>query len=439
MPAARVLADYFDRIVVIESDTLPGGASPRPGVPQSQHLHVLLAGGQRALSSLFPGLEQTLAAAGAQVLQVSTASEWQYPGYESFPKRDLGFPAFCMTRPLLESVVRNHCAAIAHMTTRQRCRAQRLTASEDGERVTGVACLHSDGSVENIQADLIVDASGNGQLTLNLLAALAIPAPRETVVSVGMGYSTTMFEIPANPPAEWRMVATLADPPANRRSAVLAPVEGRRWMVTLAGRHDSKPPEDEAAFMEFARQLRTRTIYNAIREAKRCAPILRYGFKASRWRHFETMERFPSGLIPIGDTICRFNPIYGQGMSVAAKEAHLLRGLLQSALEKGTNLSSLPCAFLAQTPSIIDAPWTTSVIPDFLDPLTAGERPPDLEGSLIFGAALRRLAYEDGDIHRLMLEVQHLIAPRSILREPAIVARVMAVSARAKEPSGCQR
>lgn len=435
MPAARVLADHFDRVIVIENDTLPADASPRTGTPQSRHLHVLLAGGQRALSSLFPGFEKDLVAAGAQMLQVSTTSEWEYPGYESFPKRDLGFTSFCMTRPLLESVVRRHFLAIGNITTHQRCRAQRLITSEDDARVTGVSCLHVDGATEEIQADLVIDASSNGQLTLNLLAALGIPAPEETTVGVEMGYSTTMFDIPQNPSSEWRTVGTLPDPPRNRRGAILVPVEGNRWIVSLAGGHDCNPPDDETGFMDFAQKLRTLTIYNAIKSANRCAPITRYGFKASRWRHFEALERLPSGLIPFGDTICRFNPIYGQGMSVAAKEACLLRDLLQAAAEDGERLESMPGKFLAQAQPIIDAPWATAVIPDFLDPLTEGERPHDLEGALKFGAALRRLAYEDAEIHRLMLEVQHMIKPRSVLRELAIVERIKEVMARDQRPS----
>jgi 2-polyprenyl-6-methoxyphenol hydroxylase-like FAD-dependent oxidoreductase len=435
MPAARVLADHFDRVIVIENDTLPADASPRPGTPQSKHLHALLAGGQRALSSLFPGFEEDLVAAGAQKYQVSTVARYEFPGYESYPNRDLGFASFCMTRPLLESVVRKHFLATGNVTTHQRCRAQRLITSEDGSRVIGVSCLHADGPAEEMHADLVIDASSNGQLTLNLLAALGISAPKETTVGVDIGYSTMLFEIPQDAPTEWRAVATYPDPPRNRLGAILLPVEGNRWIVTVAGGHDCKPADGQTAFMECAQQLRTQTIYNAIRNAPQCGPAVRYGFKASRWRHFEALERLPSGLIPFGDTICRFNPIYGQGMSVAAKEACLLRDLLQAAAEDGEGFESVPGKFLGQAQPIIDAPWATAVIPDFLDPLTAGERPPDLEGALKFGAALRRLAYEDGEIHRLMLEVQHMIKPRSILREPAIVERIKAVMARDEMPS----
>lgn len=155
-------------------------------------------------------------------------------------------------------------------------------------------------------------------------------------------------------------------------------------------------------------------------------PIARYGLKASRWRHFEKLERFPAGLIPFGDSICRFNPVYGQGMSVAAKEACLLLSLLETAAAEGKGLGSLATDFLVQAQPIIDAPWAMAVIPDFLDPLTEGERPADLANALRFSAALIKTAYEDAAIHKLMFEVQHMIKPRSVLREPAVVEQIRA-------------
>ncbi len=426
MPAARVLADYFDKVVVIENDTLPSDAAPRAGTPQSKHVHVLLAGGLQSLETLFPGFGQALANAGAQLLRVSVDMLWERPGYESYPRRDLGFTSYSMTRPLLESVVRKKFAAIGNMTVHERCRAQQLITTDDGRTVKGVSCLHSDGKTEEIQAGLVIDASSNGQPTFNLLAALGLPAPEEAAIGVDMGYSSTIFEIPNDAPSDWRAVNTLPEPPRNRRGALLSQVEGNCWLLSLGGNHDVKPPEDEAGFLEFAQHLRTQTIYNAVKGAKRCASIARYGLKASRWRHFEKLERFPAGLIPFGDSICRFNPVYGQGMSVAAKEACLLLSLLETAAAEGKGLGSLATDFLVQAQPIIDAPWAMAVIPDFLDPLTEGERPADLANALRFSAALIKTAYEDAAIHKLMFEVQHMIKPRSVLREPAVVEQIRA-------------
>jgi 2-polyprenyl-6-methoxyphenol hydroxylase-like FAD-dependent oxidoreductase len=431
MPSARVLADYFDQVIVLESDTLPADASPRQGTPQSKHLHVLLAGGQQALSRLFPGFEQSLAAAGAQPLSVTTDYWVELPRFDVFPQRDLGFRTYSLTRPLVERVVREKVTAIGNIEIRERCRAQKLVTTDDGAAVKGVVSTHSTGETEEIPADLVIDASGTGQLTLNLLAALGLQPPEESTVRVEVGYSTTIFEIPDDAPSDWKFLMTMADPPANRRGAVLTTIEGNCWLLGLLGSHDTKPPEDEAGFLEYAQRLRTQTVYNSIKGAKRRSDITRSGFKASRWRHFEKLDRFPKGLIPFGDTICRFNPTYGQGMSVAAKEACLLLDLLQAAAQEGKELCSVSRDFLIQAQPIIDAPWATAVIPDFLDPLTEGERPPDLGNALKFTGALTKIAYEDPAIHKLMYEVRHMLKPRSVLREPEIAERVRAVMAEA--------
>ena len=138
------------------------------------------------------------------------------------------------------------------------------------------------------------------------------------------------------------------------------------------------------------------------------------------------MSQFPAGLLPFGDTICRFNPVYGQGMSVAAKEAVLLQSVLREVADGGVGMENLACEFLSQAQPLIDAPWWQAAVPDFLDPLTTGARPEDLADSLRFGAALARLACRDAEIHKLMLEVQHLLKPRSVLRTPEMLALIQA-------------
>ena len=159
--------------------------------------------------------------------------------------------------------------------------------------------------------------------------------------------------------------------------------------------------------------------------------VARFGFPASVWRHFERLEAFPRGLLPFGDGICRFNPVYGQGMSVAAQEACLLHRLLETRAVKDDPLAGLAAAFLAEAQALIEGPWAMAAVPDFIHPETRGQRPPDFEVTLKFGLALTRLAARDAAVHKLMLEVQHLLKPRSVYRDPALVQRVLAVMAEA--------
>jgi hypothetical protein len=152
-------------------------------------------------------------------------------------------------------------------------------------------------------------------------------------------------------------------------------------------------------------------------------------------RHFERLDVFPRGLLPIGDAICRFNPVYGQGMSVAALEACLLQRLLQRLAGDRLGGDSDPIAglaptFFAEIQTLIETPWSVAIL-DFVFPDTRGQRPADFETTLKFGIALTRLAAEDPDVHKLTVEVQHLLRPRSVYRDPALVQRVLAKMAEA--------
>jgi len=429
LPAARVLADYFEHVTVLERDTLPMDASHRSGTPQSKHAHILLSSGQRALSDLFPGLEQDLVGAGAVPLRAGLDVRIEMPGYDPFPQRDLGWILYSMSRPLIEFVVRQRVAQYANITLYPRCRAQSVEATPDGTAVAAVRFENADGRSESLPADLVIDASGRGNLALGLLESIGQAQPQETVIEVDIGYATAIFAIPDGMPVDWRGVWTLAQAPQFSRAGVMVPLEGSRWILTLGGRNADKPPGEGDGFLAYAQQLRTPTICNAIKRAERLGEVARFSFPASVWRHFEQIEPFPRGLLPIGDAICRFNPVYGQGMSVAAQEALLLHELLSRQAEGSDPLAGLAPAFFAGTCALIETPWAIAAVPDFSFPETKGQRPPDFERTLEFGAALTRLAARDPDVHKLMVEVQHLVKPRSVLRDPGLVERVWALAA----------
>ncbi len=430
LTAAAALADHFERVVVLERDALAREAAHRAGTPQAKHVHALLAGGQHALGDLLPGFEQDLARAGAVPLRVGLDVRVERPGYDPFPQRDLGWLGYSMSRPLIELTVRERVAQRANITMRPRCRAQDLVATPDGAAVTAVRCETADGRSESLPADLVVDASGRGALTLSVLESIGHPLPEETAIGVDVGYATAVFSIPDDAPADWKGVFTFPGAQTSR-GALMLPLEGNRWIVTVAGRHGDKPPGDGDGFLTYAQQLRTPTVYHAIKGATRVGEITRFGFPASVRRHFERLEAFPRGLLPFGDAVCRFNPVYGQGMSVAAQEACLLHRLLGTTARAGNPLEGLAPAFFAEAQALIDGPWAMAAIPDFVHPETRGQRPPDFEITLKFGLALTRLAARDPAVHKLTAEVQHLLKPRSVYRDPQLVQRVLAVMAEA--------
>jgi 2-polyprenyl-6-methoxyphenol hydroxylase-like FAD-dependent oxidoreductase len=312
LTAAGALAHRFDQVLVLERDVLPSEPNYRAGTPQARHVHGLLLSGQRALSELFPGFEQDLARAGAVPLRAGLDIRVERPGYDPFPQRDLGWVGYAVSRPTIERAIRRRVESHANTTLRQRCRVREVLASPDGSAVTGVRYENGNGASETITADLVVDASGRGALTLALLQSIGRPLPEETTIGIDLGYATCIFAVPDDASTDWKGVMTFGHAPRDSRGGLMLPLEGNRWMATIGGRHGDVPAGDPEGFLAFARSLRTPTIYNAISRAKRLDGVARYGFPESVRRHFERLDDFPRGLLPVGDAICRFNPVYGR-------------------------------------------------------------------------------------------------------------------------------
>jgi len=362
LTAAGALADHFDQVLVLERDALPSEPKHRVGTPQARHVHGLLLSGQRALSELFPGFEQDLAHAGALPLRVGFDIRVERPGYDPFPQRDLGWFGYAASRPTIEHVVRQRVENRANIELCQRCRVQEVLGSSNGAAVTGVRYENGSGESETIASDLVVDASGRGVPTLGLLRSISLPLPEETTVGIDLGYGTCIFSIPDDASTDWKGIMTFGQAPHDSRGGLMLPIEGNRWMVTIGGRHGDVPPGDAEGFLAYAKALRTPTIYNAISHARRLDEVARYGFPESVRRHFERLNGFPRGLLPIGDAICRFNPVYGQGMSVAALEACLLKRLLEKSAEAGDPLAELATAFFAEMQALIETPWSVAML-----------------------------------------------------------------------------
>jgi flavin-dependent dehydrogenase len=245
--------------------------------------------------------------------------------------------------------------------------------------------------------------------------------PAETSIGVNIRYASAFFER-SHIWNDYKVVASFPNAPEQGRGGFILPAENNSNHVVLSGRIKDIPPIDGNEFLSYARQLPTLTIYNAIRNAKRLTDITPFSFPESRWRHFAQVPDFPRGLLPIGDAICRFNPVYGQGMTVASQEANMLFDLLQRL--DGDSLATLAPTFLTQAEKLIADAWAMSAIPDFVYPQTIGERPVDLEDRLNFQSALDRLAVCDVEISKLLIEIRHVLKPLTLLDDPAIVRRV---------------
>jgi 2-polyprenyl-6-methoxyphenol hydroxylase-like FAD-dependent oxidoreductase len=426
LSAARAVAGSFEQVVLLERDRLTDAPAPRPGVAQSKQPHALLVGGSQALKTLFPGFGERLVEAGG-LAHNDQMLRFERGGYDPLPKRDFGVTVYFASRPLLELTLRRELGKLANVVVRDGTRVEALTGSSDGRCVAGVECL-ADGKSETLSADLVIDATGRGAPTLKFLQAANLARPETTTIGINIDYSTALYAIPRDASSDWAGAVTLANAPAERHGGIILPIEGDRWIVTMSTRHpDGPPPATEEQFLEHARNLRTRTLYNAISGAQRLTSIARFRFPGSARTHWERIEGFPRGLLPMGDAACHFNPVYGQGMSVAAKEGVLLRELLESDDGTGDPLERLRGRYFERLPAMLDAPWSTAVA-DLIYPQTVGVRPEMFEQTMKYSAGLLRLAVQEPEVHRLMNEVMYLLKAPSVLRDPQLqqrVARVM--------------
>ncbi|MFK3969030.1 FAD-dependent monooxygenase [Ensifer adhaerens] len=422
LAAASALASHFEKITVLERDELPNGSSPRSGVAQSAQLHFLLQGGLAALCEIFPGLDLDLAIAGAVPIRYGLDDRRELPGFDPFPQFDFGVQGYAMSRPFVEQVIRQRINRLQNVTVRERCRATDIMVARDG-LVSGVTWEGANGSSETLRADLVIDASGRGALTLATLKSSGRSQPEQTTIGVDILYATTVLTLPESS-RDWKIVITVPSLNEDTKAGALIPIEGGRWMAVVAEWHAETPVIDQSSFLKFTQCLRTPTIYDAIKGATSFGRVERFGFPESYWRHFERLDDFPQGLIPIGDAMCRFNPVYGQGMSVALKEAALLKTLLDSRTCTESPLEELTSAFFTEASAVISTAWSMAAVPDLIVPKTRGERPADLQALLKRQQMLNQVAALDPEIYKVTQEIRHLVKPQSALHHPDIVRRL---------------
>jgi 2-polyprenyl-6-methoxyphenol hydroxylase-like FAD-dependent oxidoreductase len=431
LAAAGALAQYFEQVDILERDRLGASPGSRSGTPQDRHPHGLLAGGLRALDQIFPGFQRDLAASGAVPVTFARDVQFERPDVGVLPKRDFGILVLCATRPLIELVLRRRAEAVANITLRPASRVTGIVPAASGAGARGIRFVDGSGGSEALVADLVVDASGRGAPTLTLLDALGWDRPQMTEIGVDISYATAVVEIPPGATADWKAVLTLPDPPHVALHSVLVPIEDGRWIIAIADHSATAWIETWDAFLEASRSLITPTIYNALRCARPPESIRHYRFPVSTWKHFERLPCLPRGVLPVADAFCRFNPIHGQGMSSAAKQARLLQAVFDEAAVDPDPIAALQAAFMAEVASVLETPWTMSTSADLAFPQTRGERPDNFAEAREFEAALFRAAVADPVVHRAMLEVAQLLQSHHRLQEPDIMWRIEAASAKA--------
>ena len=418
--AARALSAHFNQITIVERDRLPEEPVVRKGVPQAAHAHGLLASGYRVMDSYFPGLMDELEARGAPRGDVVRDFLWfQYGRWKL--RHDVGLRGIAVSRPCLETTICRRVRELPNVRFLEEYDAVKPCFDAAAGGITGIRVKSRDQRADEMMtADLVVDATGRGSQSPAWLEEWGFGQPKMMTVKVDIGYATGVFE---RKPGDFfnSMGGVVAGaPPAETRTGAVLAAEGSRWVITLVGSVGDHPPTNRQEWTKFAASLPSPVIHDLITSARPITDIASFRFPANQRRLYEGMTRFPRGYLVIGDAISSFNPLYGQGMSVAATEAQALDDSLAAGLD------GLAARFYAKASTIVDIPWVIATGEDLRYPQVKGTRPP---GSSLVNRYLERVhasASDDPVVCRKFFDVLNLLAPPSSLMAPAIMLRVLA-------------
>ena len=409
---AKVLAGHFNDVLLVERDALEDSLEFRRGVPQGHHTHVLLASGSRVLDSLFPGMSEELTEAGATSGDVGENVRWFLEG-ALLCRFASSIEGFGMSRPFLERIVRARVRNSSNLRIADRINVDNLSVSSDKKRIVGVRC-----GDQTFDADLIVDATGRGSRSPLWLEAIGYERPVEEKVGIELRYTTRLFSrCPNDLGGDNAFI--IPPTPFGKRGGGIVSQEGARWIVTLMTHFGDYPPAELRGFVEFARSLPASDIYDVIRDAEPVGEAKSIRIAASVRHRYEHLKRFPAGYLVVGDAISSFNPIYGQGMSVAALEAAELDAVLRKPS------LDLRRHFFRRAAKIVDGAWSISASNDLRMPEATGPR--GIASTLTNWYVSKLLAA--GNRHatpaRAFLKVSNLLSPPLTLVQPPVLWRAL--------------
>lgn len=414
--SARVLADIFQTVIVVERDPLPDEPIPRRGVPQGSHIHALLRAGRTTIEDLFPGYGEELLSAGAVELDMDS-DVLHFENGDFVADGPSQLPNYYATRPLIEHTLRQRVLDLESVEIRTNCQFIDFTTDEGASTITGTSIREGRGDRVDIAADLVVDATGRTSKTPNWLDNNGFSSPPVDEVKIDVAYSSVISK---RPPDDNRALVVVPSESIPRGVGVF-PVEHDHWLLTYFGMADDQPPTDAAELRDFSSNLpgpdpisffETQPLFSD--------GVDRYPFPSNLRRRYETLDRFPDGLLVTGDAIASFNPIYGQGMSVAALEALLLHHSLAS-----DHQDSLARRFFERVEQVVDVAWRMAVGADFSYPHTTGPKP---RGTEFFNWYMNRLttkAHSDGSLREAYYRVINMEHPPTCLFHPSTIWRVL--------------
>jgi 2-polyprenyl-6-methoxyphenol hydroxylase-like FAD-dependent oxidoreductase len=434
--AARVLADFYRTVTVVERDVLPTEPVNRHGVPQGRMIHALQARGSDIMDELFPGFLDELAAGGVATWDGRDFSKFfiSVGGHRLVSGRSTNGPTMSMifpSRPYLEWSLARRVRAVPNVTILEDHDVAGLEVTVDRERITGTRVVNrGSGSETSLAADVVVDATGRGSRTPTFLEELGYGRPPEDELMVHLAYACQMLRIPPGAVDE-QFVAIFPEPGRPRMFGFIG-YENDAWMFGVGAMAGLEPPSQRDDMLAFAADFAPTHVLEAIRLAEPLGDVGHHRVPSNRWRRYDKMRRLPECLLVVGDAICSFNPIYGQGMTVAAMEALALRDCLR----RGER--DLPRRFFRASAKHLRVAWQTAVGADLALPEVVGPRPISMRISNAYSERVLTAAESDVSVAQQFMRVTGMVdSPMRLLR-PTFMFRVARANLR-RRPSGSRQ
>ncbi|MGW2426608.1 FAD-dependent oxidoreductase [Streptomyces sp. NPDC001709] len=419
---ARVLAGFFDEVVLVERDAVDEDTGAHPGALQGHHAHAMLSRGGEILERLFPGLREELRQAGAPVFDYGEGIDFLLPAGPA-PRNRTGVRIQTFTRDELERRLRRKVLTLPGVTLLASTRCTGLTKNPSG-RVSGVTCQVRSADPVEITADLVVDASGRSSALTRWLGAMGITVPPKRTVKAKVTYTSMIFDRldkshPGHP--DFYVAYQMLFAPGVPRAGDLLAVERNRWTCSLFAFQD-QPPTDNAGYLAFAESLNNPRLAQQIGRRTVQEPTRRYTNVDNQWRLYHAVKEWPDRLVAVGDAVCVFNPVYGQGLTVAAMEAEVLQGMLARRSASG-HLDGLAAGFQKKVGRLVFGPWTLSTGCDLMwhpesQPLAA--RFAHWYNTRVFHVAVR-----DAGVWSRFVRVVNMVASPAVLFHPVVALKVL--------------
>lgn len=422
--AARVLADAYDEVAIIDRDTLTGVTEARRGCPQGRHINGLLTGGQQAIEELYPGITEEMLADGVPKGDLGGTVRWYMQGRQ-LEQQHADMLCIGPSRPKLELHVRERTQALSNVTFTERTDILGLETTADGSRVTGVRVQHlADGRAEVVAADVVVDATGRGSRTPVWLAELDYPQVPEERKRVGLGYVTQYYRLNSDPYHGDLSINVVAHPKLPR-GCIFARTDGGRVEMTTYSILGEHPPTDQEGLYAWIDSLGVPEYSDALRDAVPLTEPVAFRFPTTMRRRYEDMPRFPDGLLVTGDAVSCFNPVYAGGMTMAAKAALVLRGHLH------TGAAPQPLDYFKDLArDVLDPHWEMTNVIDLSFPGVEGKRTLSVRMAQAFLKRVQIAATRDGRVTAAYVRAAGQVERPESLQRPAMLLRILLQSLR---------